>query len=201
LHIKSAAQDSEFKSPLNSKKVIAIVTGIALLAVTLAVGFYLGKQNTEIGNQANDINVRQVAEEKTEIREELVQPEVISVASNEAERYEPAGVIKKRLDDTQRWLLEGVNSHYSIQLFMARSSDADRVEAFLQDLPEILDLTKIYIYETVINGRLWLSVLYGDFATQDNAIGSLNQLPSSLKASDPYLRRVSALKKDSARDK
>ena len=201
LHIKSAAQDSEFKSPLNSKKVIAIVTGIALLAVTLAVGFYLGKQNTEIGNQANDINVRQVAEEKTEIREELVQPEVISVASNEAERYEPAGVIKKRLDDTQRWLLEGVNSHYSIQLFMARSSDADRVEAFLQDLPEILDLTKIYIYETVINGRLWLSVLYGDFATQDNAIGSLNQLPSSLKASDPYLRRVSALKKDSARNK
>ena len=138
---------------------------------------------------------------RTEIREELVQPEVISVASNEAERYEPAGVIKKRLDDTQRWLLEGVNSHYSIQLFMARSSDADRVEAFLQDLPEILDLTKIYIYETVINGRLWLSVLYGDFATQDNAIGSLNQLPSSLKASDPYLRRVSALKKDSARNK
>jgi type II secretory pathway predicted ATPase ExeA len=201
LHIKSAAQDSEFKSPLNGKKVIAIVTGIALLAAALAVGFYLGQKNTEIGNQANDINVQEVVEEKTEISGELAQPVAISATNNDAERYEPTGVIKKRLDDTQQWLLEGLNSHYSIQLFMARSSDADRVEAFLQDLPEILDLTKIYIYETVINGRLWLSVLYGDFATQDNAIESLNQLPSSLKASDPYLRRVSALKKDSARDK
>ena len=104
------------------------------------------------------------------------------------------------MDDTQLWLEEGMDSHYSIQLFMARSSDADRVEAFLRDLPEILDLTKIYIYETVINGRLWLSVLYSDFATQENAIESLNQLPSSLKASDPYLRRVSALKKDNARN-
>jgi len=201
LHIKSAAQDSEFKSPLNSKKAIAIVSGIALLVVTLAVGFYLGKQNTEIGNQANDINVRQVAEEKTKIRQELVQPVAKSATNNEAERYEPTGVIKKRLDDTQQWLLEGLDSHYSIQLFMARSSDADRVEVFLQDLPETLDLTKIYIYETVINGRLWLSVLYSDFATQDDAIESLDQLPSSLKASDPYLRRVSALKKDSARNK
>ena len=125
----------------------------------------------------------------------------MTAASNEAVRYEPTGAIKKRLDDTQQWLLEGLDSHYSIQLFMARSSDADRVESFLQDLPETLDLTKIYIYETVINGRLWLSVLYSDFATQDSAIESLDQLPSSLKASDPYLRRVSALKKDSARNK
>ena len=178
------------------------MTVIALLTATLAVGFYLGQQNTETGSQANDLNVREVvvAEEETDIEEEPDQPVAMSVANNEAERYEPTGVIKKRLDDTQLWLEEGLDSHYSIQLFMARSSDADRVEAFLRDLPEILDLTKIYIYETVINGRLWLSVLYSDFATQDNAIESLNQLPSSLKASDPYLRRVSALKKDIARN-
>ena len=202
LHIKSAAQDSEFKSPMNSKNIIAIMTVIALLTVALAVGFYLGQQNTETGSQANDLNVREVvvAEEEIDIEEGPDQPVAMSVANNDAERYEPTGVIKKRLDDTQLWLEESLDSHYSIQLFMARSSDADRVEAFLRDLPEILDLTKIYIYETVINGRLWLSVLYSDFATQDNAIESLNQLPSSLKASDPYLRRVSALKKDSARD-
>ena len=201
LHIKSAAHDSEFKNSINSKKVIAIVTGFVLLMATLAVGFYLGQQNTEIASQSNDINVQQVAEEKIEISGALIQPVAMSATNNEAERYEPTGVIKKRLDDTQQWLLEGLDSHYSIQLFMARSSDADRVEAFLQDLPETLDLTKIYIYETVINGRLWLSVLYSDFATQDSAIDSLDQLPSSLKASDPYLRRVSALKKDSARNK
>jgi MSHA biogenesis protein MshM len=205
LHIKSAAQDSEFKSPMNSKKITAVMAVIVLLMATLAAGFYLGQQNTKIASQANDINVREVAEKKTETKEELAQPVAMNVINDEAENdeaenYEPAGIVKKRLDDTQQWLEEGLGSHYSIQLFTARSSDADRVEAFLRDLPETLDLTKIYIYETVINGRLWLSVLYSDFTTQDDAIESLNQLPSSLKASDPYLRRVSALKKDSARN-
>ena len=80
---------------------------------------------------------------------------------------------------------------------MARTSDANKVEAFLQDAPVMLDFSRIYIYETVVNGRLWYSVLYNDFATQGNAIGMLEQLPSSLKFSDPYLRRISALKKDS----
>ena len=83
-------------------------------------------------------------------------------------------------------------------MFTARTSDANKVEAFLQNTPAMLDFTRIYIYETRINGRSWYSVLYNDFATQDNAIDNLEQLPSSLKASDPYLRRISALKKDSA---
>jgi len=82
---------------------------------------------------------------------------------------------------------------------MARTSDADKVEAFLQEAPETLDFTKIYIYETVVNGRTWYSVLYNDFASQNSAIDKLDQLPASLKASAPYLRRVSALIKDSAR--
>ena len=123
-------------------------------------------------------------------------------AGNNAAEFPLAnGLIVERLGDTQRWLADALDSHYSIQLFMATASDADKVEAFLQDVPETLDFTEIYIYETVVNGRLWYSVLYSDFATQDDAIEKLNQLPSSLAASDPYLRRVSALKKDSARNK
>jgi septal ring-binding cell division protein DamX len=94
-----------------------------------------------------------------------------------------------------------MDDHYSIQLFMARTSDAENVEEFLQKAPEILDFNRIYIYETVVNGHQWYSVLYNDFATQDNAIDNIEQLPSSLKANDPYLRRITALKKDSARNR
>ena len=106
------------------------------------------------------------------------------------------GNIGERIKQTRQWLAEAADNHYSIQLFMARTSDADKVEAFLEDVPETLDFTKIYIYETVINRRAWYSVLYSDFATQSNAINKLNKLPASLKASDPYLRRISAVKKD-----
>jgi septal ring-binding cell division protein DamX len=40
------------------------------------------------------------------------------------------------------------------------------------------------------------SVLYNDFESLTTARTTLQNLPDSLKASKPYLRRVSALKKD-----
>jgi septal ring-binding cell division protein DamX len=40
------------------------------------------------------------------------------------------------------------------------------------------------------------SVLYNDFETLTAARAMLQNLPDSLKDSKPYLRRVSALKKD-----
>ncbi len=109
--------------------------------------------------------------------------------------------IAERLENTKQWLAEAIENHYSIQLFLARTGSADKVEAFLENVPETLDFTKIYIYETVINGHEWYSVLYNDFATHSNAIESLDNLPPPLKASGAYLRRIGALKKDSARNK
>ena len=108
--------------------------------------------------------------------------------------------IAERLKKTKKWLADAVDNHYSIQLFMARISNADKVEAFLQDAPKTLDFTRIYIYETVINGNEWYSVLYNDFATHSEATKSLDSMPLSLKASGAYLRRISALKKDKTRN-
>ena len=102
----------------------------------------------------------------------------------------------RSLEITRQWLHETAGNHYSIQLFLARTIDADKVEAFLRDTPATLDFTRVYLYETVINGRAWYGVLYNDFDTRDKAIETLRTLPSSLKASDPYLRRISTLKKD-----
>ena len=111
----------------------------------------------------------------------------------------PSGIVV-RLAKTKQWLAEAVDNHYSIQLFLARTSNADKVEAFLENAPETLDFTRVYIYETVINGHEWYSVVYNDFATHSKAIESLDSLPPSLKANGAYLRRISALKKDSRRD-
>ena len=187
-HVKSAAQDSEFKNGFSGRK-IAIASGAALLIVgVLIAGIYIGKQ---------DVN---------EIKPPVTSSQVLA-SQSEASVATPAvkakktisGNIKERIEQTRQWLISAADTNYSIQLFMARTSDADKVEAFLAEVPETLDFAEIYIYETVINGRAWYSVLYSDFATQDDAIKKLGNLPSSLKVSDPYLRRVSALKKDAAR--
>ena len=199
-HVKSAARDSEFKKGFEGKKVAMISAGGLLIAGVLIAGIYIGKQDA--GKQAPVKVEAPVVAPKIEspAHATSVEPPVIEkqkVASANVSGSAP-GSLNERIQQTQKWLADAADNNYSIQLFMARTSDADKVEAFLNDVPETLDFTKIYIYETVINGRAWYSVLYSDFATQDEAIAKLDALPASLKASDPYLRRVSAIKKDAA---
>jgi MSHA biogenesis protein MshM len=201
-HIKSAAQDSEFKKIGSNKNVVLLAGGFILLVAALIFGYYMGSRNQVLAEMAGSR-----AEQRSGVPNRVVQGPVesagitqkpLSKKNYRQNNAAPSG-IAERLEKTQQWLLEAVNNHYSIQLFMALTSDADKVEAFLLHAPKTLDFTKIYIYETVINGRAWYSVLYNDFVTQDKAIDTLNALPSSLKASEPYLRRISALKKDVAR--
>lgn len=187
-HVKSAALDSEFKNGINGKK-IAIISSAALFIVgVLIAGIYIGKQD------ANEASLPVAS-----IQAQPTLPETSVAAPESKAKKTISGNISERIKQTQQWLINATDNHYSIQLFMARTSDADKVEAFLEEVPETLDFAEIYIYETVINGRAWYSVLYSDFATQDDAIEKLGNLPPSLKVSDPYLRRVSALKKDASR--
>ncbi len=194
-HVKTAAKDSEFSKSVDNKMIALIVIAMVLIAGALATGFYLGKQDP-----ARVIPVVQnpVQAGKTPVIESvqvLSENEKIKNNRENVASESMPGLIVERMQKTQRWLDSTPDFHYSIQLFMARTSDGNKVEAFLRNVPVTLDFTKIYIYETVISGRSWYSVLYSDFATQNEAIDSLERLPSSLKASDPYLRRVSALKK------
>ena len=195
-HVKSAAQDSEFKKIVDNKKLLMLMSALLLIVGALVAGFYLGKQELD----------KRYSMEQSSVPD-MQQAETLSLAAVDSEQNEvpvPVPVVElitDRINSTKQWLEKAEDNHYSIQLFMARTSEADKVEAFLKDAPEILDFTKVYIYETVISGRSWYSVLYNDFATQEAAIDKLDMLPSSLKASDPYLRRLSALKKDITRNK
>jgi len=192
-HVKSAAKDSEFKKGFDIRKLAAVSLGMVLIAGVLIAGIYIGKQGLE---------KTAVAEAAKPVVTKQKMPVLAAVKPVEAEVVvaKPASrTISERIGQTKKWLSETPDNNYSIQLFMARTSDASKVEAFLEQAPETLDFTKIYIYETVINGRAWYSVLYSDFTTQEAAIEKLAELPASLKASDPYLRRIRALKKDIAR--
>jgi type II secretory pathway predicted ATPase ExeA len=192
-HVKSAAKDSEFKKSPDGRKVAMLAAGVLVIIGVLIAGIYIGKQGTEKHNAAEDAHRVIVPQAVSAVPEtNVVEAEI------KAQKMVPEN-IRERVQQTQKWLATAPDNNYSIQLFMARTINADKVEAFLEEVPETLDFAKIYIYETVINGRAWYSVLYSDFATQDAAIEKLGNLPSSLKASDPYLRRISALKKDAAR--
>ena len=196
-HVKSAAQDSEFKKVVDSKKLLMATLAILLLAAVLVAGIYIGRQdsieNSPIKTESTTAGVQAPSPLP------LAVSKAAPVAAVQKVNDAPADNISERLAKTRQWLSVAADNNFSIQLFMARTSDADKVEDFLLNAPETLDFTKIYIYETVINGRAWYSVLYNEFVTQGDAIAKLDTLPASLRASDPYLRRISSLKKDATR--
>lgn len=204
-HVKTAARDSEFKTVGNKAGWQLPVAGALVVTVALLLGYYFGAQTPRTdfpGTSGSGTGMQTAVADATRVPvgskaaadAPLAAPSAASATSEMA--HVGNARILQRLQDTLQWLQSADENHYSIQLFMARTSDADKVEAFLRDMPEMLDFTKIYIYETVINGRNWYSVLYNEFDTQNDAIEKLDALPASLKSSDPYLRRVSALKND-----
>ena len=217
-HIKSAAQDSEFKQ-VSNKKIYLAIGGLVLLLSTLAVGIFIGQQNSiekSIENMSTGAGINEEArievKEKTIIEavkidaaKNVIEKNSVSPTFSEARQISveeifvnTSGLTTERLADTQQWLVDAVDEHFSIQLFMAHISDEERIESFLEEGSETLDFNKIYIYETVINGHNWYNVFYNNFATQREAIDMLNSLPLSIRASKPYLRRVSILKKENA---
>jgi len=185
-HVRAGAIDSDFKKKLDMRFWLIVAAAVTGLAVAVWLGTVIGKseskEETMVGqeNTAVEVSGRSQASE--------VEPAAVAAVI--------AGPLESRLSATQNWFDNAADNHYSIQLFMTRIVDAEGVEKFLSEHPEMLDFEQIFIYETMIGDVEMFSVLYGDFSSRQVAQTVLNELPLELKESQPYLRRVSALRKD-----
>ena len=185
-HVHAGAVDSDFKQ----KRDLRFWLISAAVVPALLFSMWLG---TKMGQSENNdlLNADRSAEIATMVIDSPASEAVTeAVATNSP--------LETRLAGTENWLTMASDSHYSIQLFVTRVVDAAGVEEFLQKLPEMLDFEQIYIYETMINGIEMYSVLYGDFAYRHEAQTKLRGLPVELKNSQPFLRRVSAIRRDSS---
>lgn len=187
-HINTAAIDSDFKRAFNYRPWLLAATACVSLLLAVWLGTLIAEH-------------RPAPAEQTTV--EVNAPAVVAAAQESQAPALPAvdvlaekDLLGQRLDHTEQWLQTAADSQYSIQLFMASTADADALESFLQNAPESLDFEKIYIYETSINGSPMYSVLYNEYASRQTARSKLQSLPADLQASKPYLRRVSALRKD-----
>lgn len=178
-HVRAGAIDSDFKKRLNFRTWLIVVAVIAALGLAVWLGTMIGQPEADEGRAAEiDAVVSPV----------VSQAETVSGTINTP--------LQTRLSETENWFAMASDSHYSIQLFVTRVVDAAGVDKFLADGAETLDFEGIYIYETLIGDVEMYSVLYGDFVTRQQAQTMLDGLPLELKQSQPFLRRVSALRKD-----
>jgi type II secretory pathway predicted ATPase ExeA len=212
-HVATAAKDSEFKVSGNYKPLL--IAGSVAAALTLAVWF--GSMIPGWAGSAEEPTVTLSVKDQNQAvttsatgslpvdtgttTQELAMTAAVEAqaAGNNADmmqtRIQPS-LLDQRLSETEKWFRQVNDDHYSIQLFMTRIADAKAVEQFLQDPSDLLDFEKIYVYETRIGGSRMYSVTYNDFDSRQTARSILQNLPEDMRASKPFLRRVSALKKD-----
>jgi type II secretory pathway predicted ATPase ExeA len=204
-HVASAAKDSEFKVATNYKPLL--MTGGFIVALLLALWLgsmlphWIGTTNELAVTQANGSDADEAitlavsaavdAAVAGQQQEELFGGE----AKDRQSQIRPT-LLDQRLSETEKWLGQVDDNRYSIQLFMTGIADAKAVEKFLRDQSDLLDFEKIYVYETMIGGSRMYSVMYNDFGSRQTARSILENLPEDMRASKPFLRRVSALRKD-----
>ena len=180
-HVQAGAIDSDFKKRSNYQAWLVIVAVVIALAVAIWVGTMIGR---------SDIDKEQHS------GKDLADAPIVSNIGEKVKIEAIRTPLEARLSETESWFAIVPDSHYSIQLFMTKVDDVAGVATFLDNDRETLDFERIYIYETVIANVEMYSVLYGDFDNRPQAQIALNNLPAKLRQSQPFLRRVSALRKD-----
>jgi MSHA biogenesis protein MshM len=212
-HVATAAKDSDFTRPFSFKPMLKAGGVIIALLLALWLGsmlpgwvnpggdgaaFEMPTDSKQAASGNADAGAQPVlTAHYEETPERVAKPEAENVNDEAAmESGIKQSLLYQRLNETEKWLGAVADDHYSIQLFMTQIADVSALEDFLRDQSDLLDFEKIYVYETRIGGSRMYSVLYNDFDSRKTARSILQNLPAEMKASKPFLRRVSALRKD-----
>lgn len=103
-------------------------------------------------------------------------------------------ILEDRIAATQQWLQTQPASTFTIQLM--GSDKPDQLRRQLKQLGEQIGLDRIYLYRGLVGGSPYFTVLYGSYATRDEAVRALQELPKPLRANRPHLRTVGRLSEE-----
>jgi MSHA biogenesis protein MshM len=93
--------------------------------------------------------------------------------------YSPGkqGLLAERLAATREVLSRADDERYAIELFVTENTDPARMERFLLRAREIVPLEELYVIPVAGGGQYRLWVLFGDFASREEAAAAGRRLP------------------------
>lgn len=107
---------------------------------------------------------------------------------------EPGGsLVKNRIAHSYSWLAKQDPERFSIQILLARADVTQGLERFFAQKSVRNEVDKLYVVHSTVKGKPMLLVLYGDYATYDEANSALSALPKGMSRYKPYLRRLSGV--------
>lgn len=104
-------------------------------------------------------------------------------------------LLDKLLAESRPWLESVAGNRWFVQLFTAIDADRpEQVESFLREVRAAgLEMAQVRVYHLRINDKDRYGIIFGDYATRQDAVKVLNDLPTELKRHRPYARQVARL--------
>ena len=186
-HVCAAIKDSEFSAELTrpQKNKHLYFGMVAILIAGLAIGYLLNLKPTP--------SVLPVAKAKPQpviSAPPVVEADNTSVVNADAVA-EHKDILKNRLAATKNWLGQQPISAVSIHL-MGGGSD-QQIKQQLESLVMQVELDNLYVYRTRVDGKPFLTILYGSFINRDEAAHAMQKLPSALRSYHPQLRTIGGI--------
>ncbi len=93
--------------------------------------------------------------------------------------YSPRGekLLSSRLDAGRELLQRSPAGHYALELFITENTNPARMERFLQRAADLVPIESVYVIPFRMEGAERLRVVYGDFASRDEALEAARRLP------------------------
>jgi len=188
-HVRAAVQDSEFAA-LKPRRRRTLAVAAAALTVGLALGLAVQWLWTTKPEPAVAAVVAEpvampmaappVTPEPTPPQSAPTAPSHLSPdQADRIERYSPAGhrLLAARIAATRAVLDRAPDEGYSIELFTTDNSDPARMERFLLRARDFVQLAELFVIPVEDAGQYRLRVLYGEFASRDEAAAAGKRLP------------------------
>jgi septal ring-binding cell division protein DamX len=107
------------------------------------------------------------------------EPQLTAEQARKLEGYSAAGqsLLAERLTATRELLERGDDERYALELFVTENSEPARMERFLLRARELVPLEQLYVIPVAGAGQYRLWVLFGEFATREEAAAAARRLP------------------------
>jgi type II secretory pathway predicted ATPase ExeA len=177
-HVRAAVRDSEF-TPVAGPLRSAVWFGIAALVAGLAIGALLHWAWTTRPDPPIQAQAAVPVKPPAPV-EPPPPPSLLSEAqAMRIEAYPTEGqrLLTERVAATREALAKVPDQHYSIELFATDNSDPARMERFLLRARDMVPLDQVLVIPVPVGGRYRLRIVYGAFATREEAAAARSRLP------------------------
>lgn len=180
-HVKAAIADSEFSHTVATGQRRTVMLALLLMLGVVAAAIIGWNLFALSHNGATVAAVGPTLAADTAA--------VAEDASAVPEAFAPADLLRQRLTISRAWLKQQAPERYSIQLALMANRSRPDIERFLRKIQTEIGTEEVYVYPTRVGSAGRFGVLYGSFATREEAVRARSKLLDQ-RGYHPLLRTI-----------